>query len=81
MKRKITIVLKSGYAFDFQCDTMKVKSLDNVMTGFSFDGATGRCPMYMRMDDISAVIDEAAEAQDLDETCDPEYRDCHRMKE
>lgn len=60
MKRKIRVVLKSGFSFTFNCEKMKVKSIENEMTGFSFDGATEIFPMYIRMDDVSAVIDEGS---------------------
>lgn len=56
--RKIRIVLKSGYTFTFPCEHMKVKTIDNQLVGYSFDNANVIFPIYIRMDDVSAVIDE-----------------------
>ena len=56
--RKIRIVLKNGYTFTFTCENMKVKTIDNQLAGYSFDNANVIFPMYIRMDDVSAVIDE-----------------------
>lgn len=58
MKRNIRVVLKSGYSFAFQCEGMKTRSYNGELTGYSFDGAKPICPMFIRLDDISAVIDE-----------------------
>lgn len=58
MKSKIEIVLKNGYSFTFCCEKMKVQSMDNAMSGYTFEGATHPRPLYIRMDDVSAVIDE-----------------------
>lgn len=66
--RKIRIVLKSGYTFTFPCENMKVQSIQNQMTGYSFEQANVIFPIYIRMDDVSAVIDEG-EYRDDEHRC------------
>ena len=61
MKRKIRIVLKSGYSFSFLCDTMKVKKCDGNLIGYAFDGATESLPMYVCLESVDAIIDEGIE--------------------
>lgn len=63
MKHTIRIVLKSGYSFSFQCENMKVTTIGNEITGYSFDGAKSTYPMYIKIDDISAVIEECGEGE------------------
>ena len=58
MKRQIRFVMKSGYAFTVLCENMNVKSIGNEMTGYSYDGGTGSKPMYIRIEDVDAVIDD-----------------------
>lgn len=58
MKRSIRVVLKSGYSFVFQCEHMEVRTIGGEISGYSFNGAKSTYPMYIRVDDISAVIDD-----------------------
>lgn len=58
MKRKICIVMKSGYSFNFLCDKFKIKTLENKLMEYSSDGLKGSRPMYVRMEDVDAIIDE-----------------------
>lgn len=58
MKRKICIVMKSGYSFNFLCDKLKIKTLGNELTEYSIDGLKGSRPMYLRIDDVDVIIDE-----------------------
>lgn len=65
MKRNIRIILKSGYSFVFSCENMKAKFFDGELTGYSFTGATETFPMYIRLDDISAIVDEGESSEDM----------------
>lgn len=58
MKRQIRFVMKSGYAFTVLCENMKVKSIGNEMTGYSYKGGTGNRPLYIRIENVDAVIDD-----------------------
>lgn len=58
MKRKIRFVMKSGYAFTVLCESMKVESIENEMTRYSYEGGTGSRPLYIRIEDVDAVIDD-----------------------
>lgn len=58
MKSKIRFVMKSGYAFTVLCDNMKAKTIGNEISGYSIDGIKGSKPMYIRIEDIDAVIDD-----------------------
>ncbi len=63
MSRSIRVVLKSGYSFSFKCDSMKTKSTEGELLGYAFEGATENRPMYIRLDNVDAIIDEG-EAED-----------------
>lgn len=63
MKRNIRIVLKSGYSFVFLCENMKAKRFGDELTGYSFTGATDVFPMYIRIDDVAAIIDEGESSE------------------
>ncbi len=58
MKSRVRIVLRSGYSFSFCCDELEVRKSDNEITGYTIAGATWPRPMYVRLDDVSAVINE-----------------------
>ena len=58
MRRRIRVVLKSGFDFAFSCEDMKVKTIDNQLVGYSYREARPVNPMYIRMEDVPAVIDE-----------------------
>jgi hypothetical protein len=58
MKSRVRIVLRSGYSFSFCCDELEVRKSDNEITGYTIAGATCPRPMYLRLDDVSAVINE-----------------------
>ena len=55
MKRQIRFVMKSGYAFTVLCENMKVKSIGNEMTEYSYEGGTGSLPLYIRIENVDAV--------------------------
>ncbi len=55
---RVRFVLKSGYSFVVTCKNVKINSVNNEMTGYSIEGRVGDRPLYIRIDDIAAVIDE-----------------------
>lgn len=57
-KHLARIVLNSGFSFTVLCDNLTVKSFENQLTSYSFEGIVGSNPFYIRIDDIAAVIDE-----------------------
>jgi len=59
-KSRVKIILKSGYAFSMVCDDFTVKHQNGEITGFSYTGATIPRPLFIRVGDISAVIEEGA---------------------
>lgn len=58
MSRSIRVVLKSGYSFSFKCDSMKTKEADGKLLGYAYDGATGNRPMFIRIENVDAIIAE-----------------------
>jgi hypothetical protein len=58
MKRQIRFVMKSGYAFTVLCENVKVKSIGNELTGYSYEGGTGSRPLYIRIENVDAVIED-----------------------
>lgn len=58
MKSRVRIVLRNGYSFSFCCDELEVRKSENEITGYTIAGATWPRPMYLRLDDVSAVINE-----------------------
>lgn len=63
MKHSICVVMKSGYSFSFLCDNLKTKSIEGELLGYSYEGATANRPMYIRIENVDAIIDEG-EAED-----------------
>ena len=55
---RVRFVLKSGYSFVVTCQNVKIDSINNEMTSYSIEGRVGDMPLYIRIDDIAAVIDE-----------------------
>jgi hypothetical protein len=43
---------------------MEVRTIGGEISGYSFNEAKTTYPMYIRFDDISAVIDEGVEAEE-----------------
>lgn len=60
MKHSILVVMKSGYSFSFMCDRMKVKTIEGELIGYAFEGATANRPMFIRIENVDAIIDERA---------------------
>jgi len=58
MSRSIRVVLKSGYSFSFICDSMKTKSTEGELLGYAYEGATANRPMFIRIENVDAIIDE-----------------------
>lgn len=58
MKSRVRVVLKNGYSFSFCCDELEVRKSDNEITSYTIVGAAFPRPMYIRLDDISAIINE-----------------------
>ena len=58
MKHSIRVVMKSGYSFSFLCDSLKTKSAEGELLGYSYEGATANRPMYIRIENVDAIIDE-----------------------
>ena len=58
MKHSIRVVMKSGYSFSFLCDNLKTKSTEGELLGYSYEGATANRPMYIRIENVDAIIDE-----------------------
>lgn len=59
-KDKICVVLKNGFHFTIVCDEVTVKrnTLTGDIVGFSYTGAVENIPIYLRLDDVSAIIQE-----------------------
>ena len=58
MSRSIRVVLKSGYSFSFICDSMKTRATEGELIGYSYEGATVNRPMFIRIENVDAIIDE-----------------------
>lgn len=58
MKSRIRIVLRNGYSFSFCCDEIEVRRSNNKITEYTILGAALPKPMYIRLDDVSAIINE-----------------------
>ena len=56
--RKIRFILKSGRQIVFTCEEATIRAVDNNMIGYSLNGLKDKRPLYVRIDDISMVIDE-----------------------
>ena len=63
MSRSIRVVFKSGYSFSFICNNMKTKSIEGELLGYAYESATANIPMFIRIDNVDAIIDEG-EAED-----------------
>lgn len=63
-KHVARVVLNSGFSFSVLCDNLTIKSFENQLTGYSFEGIVGSNPLYIRIDDIAAVIDEGPAAEE-----------------
>ena len=55
---RVRFILKSGYDIVIFCENAKVKILDNELTGYTLTGVKGYMPLYLRISEIDAVIDE-----------------------
>ena len=55
---RVRFVLKSGYSFVVLCENAKIKNVNNELTGYELIGVKGDIPLYMRVNEIAAVIDE-----------------------
>ena len=55
---RVRFILKSGYDFVIFCENAKVTFLDNELTGYTLTGVKGYTPLYLRISEIDAVIDE-----------------------
>ena len=64
MKHSIRVVMKSGYSFSFLCDNLKTRSIEGELTGYSYDGAMANRPMYIRIANVDAIIDEGEVEED-----------------
>ena len=64
MKHSIRVVMKSGYSFSFLCDNLETRTIDGELTGYSYDGATANIPMYIRITNVDAIIDEGEVEED-----------------
>ena len=64
MKRSIRVVMKSGYSFSFVCDRMKTKEREGELLGYSYEGATATRPMFLRIENVDAIIDEGNTEED-----------------
>ena len=54
----IRIVMKSGYSFSFPCENFKMKSIEGILVGYSYEGATKHKPMFICIENIDVIIDE-----------------------
>ena len=56
--RSICVVMKSGYSFSFPCEKFETNSIEGILIGYSYNGATGRRPMFIRLENVDVIIDE-----------------------
>ena len=62
--RSICVVMKSGYSFSFPCEKFKTNSIEGVLIGYSYEGATGRRPIFIRLEDVDVIIYEGDVEED-----------------
>lgn len=58
---KVRFILKSGASIIVMCKNARVRWVDNELTGYSLEGIAGAKPMYIRLEDVSAIVDELPE--------------------
>ena len=56
MKNKARIILKSGADFFVVCDDLKISKSGNELVGMSWTACDENPPVYIRLDDVSAII-------------------------
>ena len=64
---RVRFILKGGYSFVVKCETAKVRTTGNEMTGYSLDGIKGNRPLHIRINEVAAVIDEGPIEESEDE--------------
>ena len=55
---RVRFILKSGRDIVVFCENAKIKAFDNELAGYTLTGIKGDTPMYLRISEIAAVIDE-----------------------
>ena len=55
---KVVIYLKSGDKLVVKCTEFKVTKTDNKVTSITWEGLRVRRPLYISLEDISAIIKE-----------------------
>ncbi len=55
---RVRFILKSGRNIIVFCENAKIKALDNELMGYTLTGVKGDMPLYLRISEITAVIDE-----------------------
>ena len=55
---KVRFILKSGRSVVVFCENAKIKTIENELTSYVLEGIKGDRPLYFRIGEIVAVIDE-----------------------
>ena len=55
---RVRFILKSGRSVVVLCENAKIKNVNNELTSYELIGVKGDIPLYMRVNEIAAVIDE-----------------------
>lgn len=55
---RVRFILKSGRSVVVLCEDAKIKSLENELMSYDLKGIKGDRPLYFRISEIAAVIDE-----------------------
>ena len=64
---KLRFIMKSGKSFTVLCENAKITSCEGELTQYSITGIKSNRPLYIRLDDVAAVIDEGR-ASEKEET-------------
>lgn len=64
---RVRFVLKCGYSFVVTCENAKICTTGNTVTKYSIDGIKKGRPLYIRIEEIAAVIDEGPVEESEDE--------------
>ena len=55
---RVRFILKSGRSVVVLCENAKIKNVNNELTSYELIGVKGDIPLYVRVNEIAAVIDE-----------------------
>ena len=55
---RVRFILKNGCNIVVFCENAKIGAFDNELTSYTLTGIKGDMPLYLRISEIDAVIDE-----------------------